>query len=542
MEVIARRSRRHFIKSALAIPTAGCTLATFSTRTAAQNDGWKPADGVRIAGSTSGLVSLDPALSRDSSANFLLQHLYRGLASLDASLEPTPELAASIDRSADGLRYDVTIRDGARFHDGRQVTPRDVQFSWSRALDPDTGGGDPAALAAATFLGDIEGAADVLAGLTTNLAGIEITGDHTLTITLVAASASFPARLASVTASVLDATQAMDSPDWLAHPNGSGPFRFRTWAPGQELTLDAAETWWAGKPDLASIHARLGISASQPPNLFQAGLIDLMWGVPADLVRLIQDPASGVEYGNLSRAELFATSYVAFGNSIPPLDDLHVRRALQRAFPARSVADAMYNGTVTPATGIVPPGMAGREWRVRHEEVDLGAARRELSLSRYGSAREVPPFQVYAADIRPVEALRDVVNRDLDLRMEAVQVGWVDFLEGLANRRFPAYSVYWNADYPDPESMLDMLFASGSPDNFTGYANPGLDELLGLASEATGESRLAFQEEANRLLIEDVAVIPLYHDVGYAIAREGVAGLRVTPMGLLGLESLVGVA
>jgi ABC-type transport system substrate-binding protein len=541
MDIAVRLHRRDLVRSAVAATaTAKLTRAGCASARDAESPPWNPADGVRLAGPVSGLSSLDPVLVRETGAMFLLQQLYRGLVSLDASLEPVPELAARVDRAADGLAYDVTLRPGAAFHDGRIVSPDDVRGSFTRALDPRTAGGDASALAAVTFLRDIAGADDVLAGTASTLTGVEVTGDRTLTIRLARPSPAFLTKLASVTASIVDVTQVAGDPAWADAPNGSGPFRLRSWNPESMLELEAADTWWAGRPEATAIEARLGTSATLPLNLYQAGAVDLVWGVPAELVDLVQDPASGVSYGELIRTELFATSYIAFSNTVPPFDDPHVRRALQLVFPSDAIAGAMFDGAVVPASGIVPPGMAGRDWRVDSPSIDVESARAELARSGYGSASAVPPMQVYAADIAPVEALRDVAHRELDLRVEAVQVNWPDFIGGLVNGRFPAYAIFWSADYPDPESMIDMLFASTSADNYTGYANPALDDLLDQARRETGAARLDLFARANQLLVEDVAVLPLYHDVGFALARPGMAGLRVTPMGLLGLESLHG--
>jgi oligopeptide transport system substrate-binding protein len=541
MDNVRRLHRRELVRSAVAVTAAYGLIRAGPARAGDEVlEQWNPADGVRLAGPVSGLSSLDPALVRETGAMFLLQQLYRGLVSLDAALDPVPELAARVDRAADGLDYDIALHPGAAFHDGRAVTPEDVLGSFTRALDPGTAGGDASALAAVTFLRDIAGADDVLAGTAGTLTGVEVTGDRTLTIRLARSSPAFLTKLASVTASIVDVTQVAGDPGWADAPNGSGPFRLRSWTPESLLELEAADTWWAGRPEVAAIEARLGTSATLPLNLYQAGAIDMVWSVPAELVDLVQDPASGVSYGDLVRTELFATSYIAFSNAVPPFDDPHVRRALQLVFPSDAIAGAMFDGTVVPASGIVPPGMAGRDWRVDRPVPDVEAARAALARSRYGSASAVPPMQVYAADIAPVEALRDVGHHELGLRIEAIQVNWPEFIGGLVNGRFPAYAIFWSADYPDPESMIDMLFASKSADNYTGYANPALDDLIEQARREMGAARLDLFARANQLLVEDVAVLPLYHDVGFALNRPGMAGLRVTPMGLLGLESLHG--
>jgi len=499
---------------------------------------WQIADGLRLAGSVSGPASLDPARARDLSTNFLLRQVFRGLMSLNTNLEPVPELAESADVSGDGRVHEFVLRDLARFHDGRPVRPADVQVSLSRALDPRTTDGSIEALAGITYLQDIDGAADQLAGQSELLSGIRVTGDRSLSITLGQPSPTFLMRLASVPASIIDSEQVGMDDDWAEAPNGSGPFAFASWVPSDSLDLVAADTWWRGRPAVPRVQVRLGSSASQPVNLFQGGEIDLLDDISPELIGLIEDPASGVPYGEILATDLFATSYIAFGNAVAPLDDVHVRRALQYVFPRELVATASYNGAVLPANGLLPPGLLNADWPATTLAGDTEAARDQLRQSRYRVAENVPPIAIYAADIAVVEALRDVAARELGLTIEAIEVGWPDFLTGLAGRRFPAYSLYWGADYPDPESLIDMLFGEQSAENYTGYANPDLELLLTEARSMSGDERVATYAEANQLLVDDAALIPLYHPIGYTLTRPGIGGVTATPMGILGLETI----
>lgn len=499
---------------------------------------WRIADGLRLAGPVSGLPSLDPARSRDLATNFLLRQLFRGLVMLDVDLQPRPEIAESVVVSSDGLVHDFVIRESARFHDGRPITPDDVQFSLSRSLDPRTTGGSLESLAGVTYLRDIQGAAEQLGGRSDRLAGVAITGERTLSITLDQPSATFLMRLASVPASIVDARQVDEDDDWVAAPNGSGPFAVVSWDPASSIEFAAADSWWSGKPAVPRIGVRLGSTASQPINLFQGGDIDLVDDVPPELVDLIQDPATGTAIGELIATGLFATSYIAFGNRQPPLDDPHLRKALQYVFPASLIASSSFNGQVNGADGLLPPGLLGADWPISPLVSDVDAAWAELRASRYGTAANVPPIAIYAADIASVEALRDVAGQELGLRIEAIQVGWSDFLTGLAERRFPAYALYWGADFPDPESLVDTLFGEGSPENFTGYVNPGLELLLAEAREASAPERIEVYARANQLLVDDAALIPLYHPIGYTLARPGLGGVATTPMGILGLETI----
>ncbi len=531
------------MQDAAAMVTAGTSVAQSLPPVvvaASQGDGsvWTPASGLRLAGPVQGPESFDPALARDLATNFLLRQVFRSLVRFDAALRPVPELAESISVSDDNLTYRVTLQSSARFHDGRVIDGEDVLESFSRALRPETAGGATASLPGPTYLGDIQGSDQVLAGASDVLSGIVVLDARTVDITLVRPSATFLMKLASVPASIVDRQQSIAGAHWTA-PNGSGPFRLISWAPGRTIELAAAHTWWAGTPSVPTVEIRTGSSASQPLNLYQGGEIDLVDRVPPDQAPLVADAASGIAVGDLIQTDLFAVSYIAFGNTVPPLDDPNLRRAIRLAFPVVNVAEAMFNGTVRVAHGLIPDGMLQRDWAEAVPTVDIVAARDALAKSRYGAAERVPPITVHGADVAPLEALRDTVREALGLTIDVISVNWPDFLAGLAARRFPAYALYWGVDYPDPENLLWTLFGSESPENYTGYHNPDFDALMSDARMAPDQSlRAEILADAHRILLEDVAVIPLYFDRQTTLVRPGLTGLEVTPMGILRLETI----
>ncbi|HVL23293.1 MAG TPA: peptide ABC transporter substrate-binding protein [Thermomicrobiales bacterium] len=530
-------SRRHLINLGAALAPAAryVALARQDSTTVAP---WSPADGLRLAGAVQGIASLDPALSRDVPTNFVVRQVCRGLVGYDADLNPVPELAGSIDVAGDGLAYTFTLRADARFHDGRPIEAADVAYSFTRALTPATAGG-ASALAGVTYLRDIAGAGDVLAGRASTLAGVEVLDDRRVRIRLDEPSATFLMKLAAVPASILDRHQATTDPAWWTRINGSGPFRVATVDPNTLIELRPVDAWHSAPIALAGVSIRLGLSANLPVNLFQAGEIDIVPDVLPQLVPLLRDPASGDGSGTLTETPLFALAYIALGNQRPPLDDVHIRRALQRAFPARLIAEATLSGQVLAPVGVIPPGMLGAEWPASMPAPDVDAARAEIAASRYGTPERVPPIRIAVADRQQAVSLRDVGERDLGLTIEVVQANWRDFLDGLAARRWDAYSIYWSVDYPDPEALLWMLFGSDSAENYTGYSNPAFDAQLAEARRRLrAEDRRKPYARAQQMLIDDAAVIPLYVSIGYTLARAGITELPVTPMGLLGLETI----
>jgi oligopeptide transport system substrate-binding protein len=138
-------------------------------------------------------------------------------------------------------------------------------------------------------------------------------------------------------------------------------------------------------------------------------------------------------------------------------------------------------------------------------------------------------------------ALQEYLGAHLGLRIEPVSVAWGDFLAGLATGRFPTHSLTWVADYPDPSAFLNVLFGSASPDNYARYRSDAFDALVAEALSTPDEvSRAALFAQAQQVLIDDAVVVPISFDIGYTAFRTGIGGVPVTPIGLVGLESIHG--
>jgi len=78
----------------------------------------------------------------------------------------------------------------------------------------------------------------------------------------------------------------------------------------------------------------------------------------------------------------------------------------------------------------------------------------------------------------------------------------------------------WVADYPDAENFLSVLFQSSSADNHFRYANEEVDQLLAEAStDMDSVSRNETYRRVEEIILSDVPVIPLYHDVEYWLTK-----------------------
>jgi oligopeptide transport system substrate-binding protein len=388
-----------------------------------------------------------------------------------------------------------------------------------------------------TLLSDIDGYDALVSGETTTLSGIRALNASTVEIRLSTPRSTFLMKLASAPASIVDPDDVNRGGNWWRSPNGSGPFSISEWTPNELMVLAPYDNYFAGAPTLQRVEIRLGASALQSFNLYQAGEIDID-SISVGNVDRVSSPESGLS-GELTVTPLFSVDYIAMRTDVAPLDDPHIRRALQFAFPRDKIAGVMFDGQLQAAEGMIPNGMLGRDWPVDWPPFNIDAAREQIAESRYGTPDNVPPIQIYIAGYAGAEALRDSLEASLGLTVEVIDVDWPDFLNGLTNQRYPAHELYWGADFPDPESLLWTLFGTGVADNYIGYENPRFDQVLAkAASETDAAARAKLYQQAQQMLIDDAVVIPLYYDVAYTLQKPYVRGLELTALGILRLDSV----
>ena len=166
-------------------------------------------------------VTLDPALAGDANSTEFIDKIFSGLVALNEKLEIVPELAENWDVSEGGKVYTFHLRDGLKFQDGAPVTADDFKYSVERLTDPATG-----SQVASSYVGDIVGAADKLAGQAKEVKGVEVVDPRTIRITIDAPKAYFLSKLSYHTFFIVDRRNVeQGGNNWWLKPNGTGPFK-----------------------------------------------------------------------------------------------------------------------------------------------------------------------------------------------------------------------------------------------------------------------------------------------------------------------------
>jgi oligopeptide transport system substrate-binding protein len=224
--------------------------------------------------------------------------------------------------------------------------------------------------------------------------------------------------------------------------------------------------------------------------------------------------------------------------------DVNVRRAFCHAVDKDKIASLVFRDMVRPADGILPPGIPGYNEDLAGLDYDIELARELIASSKYGDVSNLPPITItdsgqgglISADL---EAIIYEWRENLGVEVSVRQLEPDRFLYHIDEELDEMYYSGWIADYPHPQDFLEILFRSGMENNHGGYSNPEVDDLLDRAgAELDGEQSLALYQQAEQMLVDDAACLPLWFGQNHILVRPYVKGYELNPLGLPSLNKV----
>jgi len=479
--------------------------------------------------------TLDPAVSSEMTSHEYIMQLFGGLVRLGDDLEPVPDIAQRYEVSDDGTTYTFYLRDDVRFHDGREVKAEDVKYSWERACDPET-----ESQTAPVYLGDIVGVSEMSAGESEELGGVRVIDDYTLQVTIDEPKSYFLSKLSYPTAFVVDRANAQSGREWWRHPNGTGPFKLRQWEEESLLVLERNELYYGEVAGVDSVVFRLW--GGVPMNMYELGEIDVT-PVSVNYIDRVTDE-SGPFYQDLRVVPKLSFSYIGFDCSEPPFDDVNIRRAFSHAIDKDKLVSLVFRDMQQRADGILPPGMPGFNEDLSGLDYDVDRAKELIAASRYGDVSNLPPVTITTTGwggliSSGLEAVISEWRSNLGVEVEVRQLEPQRFFYNITEEKDEMFYLGWIADYPHPQDFLDILFRSGAENNYGEYSNPEVDTLLERANvELARETSLALYQQAEQMMVEEAACLPLWFDKNYVLVKPYVSEYQINPMGIAMLNTV----
>jgi ABC-type transport system substrate-binding protein len=458
--------------------------------------------------------SIDPANIADGLAPPILEQIFAGLVDYDLEGKIVPDLAARWTVEDDGKTYRYFLREGARFHDGEEVTAADVKRSAERALHPS------APNPYSSYFTSLVGYADFAAKKAQEVSGIVVEGRYVVSFHLTGPDATFlPILALEMLRPVCKSGGDRYTDTWLAC--GAGPFKLpegdRGWVHGHSITLVRHDAYFRpGLPYVDAVQWTLHENQTSQVFKFVRGELDVLRDfLTPDLLRFQADPR-WKPFGEFDTEKEILGE--AMNVEMPPFDNVEVRRAVACAIDREELRQVRA-ATLRATNQLIPPTAFGHDPDLAGQHYDYAAALEHMRRAGYpydpatgaGGYPAVIPYVVYKQSLPEFTA--QVVQQELariGLRIELRLINYPTFMAVRGRRKTAAFGPgLWTQDFPDALSFLEPLFHSKSiaeedSTNWSFYSNPRFDEIVDQAKKELDEGRRKrLYGEAQGILIDD---------------------------------------
>ena len=468
---------------------------------------------------------LDPA----GGANvFVTEQIFDGLVRLDNDLIPSPALAKSWTRAEDGKSHIFYLREGINFHNGKELTSRDVKFSFERLIRRQTN-----SPFREYFLNKVVGAREFAEGKAADVAGFKIPDGRTFVVQWLHPNVSALYLLSMSFCKILPRENVeAEGASFFWKPVGTGPFKFDSWVRTPRLVeagvslVRNGDYFGEKKPYLEGLEISPYYTADQ----FVGREIEVM---PFLSERLARAGCQVIDGG------LQNITFLLVSCSIAPLDRPSVRKALAFGIDKDKLAEAVQGGPFNRRTtnNYIPSQWPGFFPLDRAYDFTPEKARMILGEQGFFSGKVFPEVNLFLplprnqTHLNLAAALEDQLNKlGISLNQELYRS-----LPEVKDSRQPfLVLVDWAMDVPDPESIIPPLFQSTAAINLANerYASPRLDKLIEEAAlERSGDRRNDLFLQMERVLIEDLPAIPLFANEQRIALQPNVRGFKVPPLG-----------
>lgn len=457
---------------------------------------------------------------------------FEGLLAEDARGDAIPGQAETWTVSTDGKVYTFALREGITWSDGEPVVAADFLVAFQWLFDPANG------VDYAYLQFPIRNAAAIASGsMDMDQLGVVALNDRTLQITLERPTPYFLQTLTHSTAYPLPSARLAEfGQQWLSPENTicNGPFVITVQEEGKSTTAIRSETYY-GREDIAVDTVHYFAFTDVPAGLerFKAGKIDMFYDVPASANEWVEQNAPDQS----QVVPFLGLSYYVINLDKPPFDNPELRRALSMAVDRTKLDPQGVKSPEVPAYGLVPAGTANAselspyqpEWT--DWSLDRRVEEAASIMTRLGYTADSPLKLQIRYSTSTTDA-HQTIARDIAAMWSAIGVeaslfsaNFTAHHDALRAGDFDVGRSTWILDFSDPSNILELL-DSASEFNVGLYANPDYDALLSEAAQELDLSRRAvILAAAERLAVDDVAVIPLSWVVVRNLVASDVTGL-----------------
>ena len=427
-------------------------------------------------GMTQDLASLDPHVDTDAGTRDVVFNLYEGLVKPTSDGGFIPAVASDYIISDDAKTYTFTLRDGITFHDGTPVTIEDVKYSIDRYAE-------------------IQGESSAFSSLVDS---VEVQDDKTLVVNLKESYSEF---LPMMTIAIIP--QSNEDP--AGNPIGTGPFKYVSYTPGQNLELEKYDGYWQeGVPSLDSVEFKFIADVDTAFVELQAGTIDILKYLTA-----AQAETLGDDY-NIVQGSMNLVHAMYLNSAYEPLSKTEVRQALCYAVDRDAINNFIFGGKSHIIGSHMIPAMS-KYYEPEAETVysyDPEKAKELLADAGYadGFDLEITVPSSYSQHVDSAQIIADELSQ-VGINVTLNQVEWSTWLQDVyKGGNFQATVIGFDGTLA-PSDWLKK-YVTDDAKNFMHYSNTEYDDVFNTAYTTVDDDvKVENYKKAQMILAEDAAAV-----------------------------------
>ncbi len=467
--------------------------------------------------------SLDTLTSTasDSAADRVRNLLFNSLVKKDANFDYVGELASEITTSADGMTITFVLRDNVKFHNGKDFTSADVKYTFNEMFKSN-------GYKSGAFFDTVD------KKRIAHIISLE-TPDAKTAVFTVGRPALRNQLLANLVAIPIIAEGTAEQQK--TQPLGSGPFKFVSFDPSQNVVEFAAHTeYWEGAPKIQKLRVKTVTDASSLQAELQTGGVDVALNPsnlpPDSLKSLGNDPKLKIVQSDGSNIQ-----YVGLNTQSPPLNNVKVRQAIGYAVDREKIIKELLSGQAKIAHSILPVG----SWAyTAGTEYPYDPARSRQLLQEAGYKGEPIKFKYAASNAafgQYAQAIQNLlIEAGFTVQSETLDPGTLR--QQLAQGQFQMNTGIWIGGNQDPIFLKDLFTTGQIPGdkvsccNRSRYSNAEVDKIIDEAiNEIDREKAKELYIKAWSLISSDLPLFPLWYPANMVVANKRIGNINISPSG-----------
>ena len=459
------------------------------------------------------IIKLDPGIQQTGNDWPAAALVYNRLVEYDNTMmDPVPSLAESWAVSDDGLTYTFQLRQGVKFHSGREITAEDVAYTFTRNFEI--------------------GPKGRFAGYMLAVDTFEATSPSEFVIHLKQVDVSFFPNLAVMAASIVD-KETIEQVE--THPIGSGPYEFVEWIPGERVVYRKFNDYWdqeklAQWPD-EIVTIPIPEVQTRVANL-QSGQVDIVTSIPPEFFDQI---ASDPNLQLLGQEVTASYLCLIFSNERPPFQDNKLlRQAIARAIDKEAILQNVFFGSGETQCNLLP----STHWAYSELDCparDLDEARRLLAESGFDPATKIT-FRTFTGQEFGVPVAEIIQSNltEIGLNVEIEPLEWAFYVEDAWVGRNFEMTLAWYTREIDPDGLFSSVLRKEQGNNPMRYFNQQVEDLFdkGKATADPEARKQIYEEIMDIAILDDTPLVKLKTmEIKWA-ANKKVEGFTILPKGL----------